>query len=276
LCSLTIYTFKGINLNTTPYNAMIMYLVGVYISIFCNIVYLFQKWEKYFNIKRQINDAIINGIHIEDLNIDYEIEESPILFRIRLFGLVFSFFSSIFVTSKVFPNNCGIYENHISCVPLVLFSWLFVLIYIILSFILIVYVIRCFFCLCTRNNISITQEEIDRLYESLYRYSNGRTDNLGVGNFRNIVYKYKNYTPNNDIICPICFETDTEIRNQETNNKNNNENKYEWIELYDCEHKYHKMCIKDWIKIETQNNKVAKCPVCRNDIKYIFKQQDIV
>ena len=48
--------------------------------------------------------------------------------------------------------------------------------------------------------------------------------------------------------CPICFDS-----------INNDEEKY----LTPCNHKFHKKCIEDWIKI---NN---TCPICRADIPHV-------
>jgi|APSaa5957512493_1039668.scaffolds.fasta_scaffold10241_1 hypothetical protein len=283
VCSLTLYTFKGIDLNKSPYSAMTMYLVGVYLNTICNIFYLYHKWKKYFIIKRQIYNAVRNRVYIENIEIDYTITESPISFKIRGFGLTMSFISSTLVVNKVFPDRCGDYKDHISCIPLIIYSWLFSLIYILLGFIIIALILRLICTLCnSSNHLSITDQEIERIRDVLHNYAIGQM-NPNVASIRNIEYKLSKVTVSDDEICPICLESNTESKTQrnesnESNqsNENNQTATNNWVKLRDCKHLFHKKCIKDWIKAETQNNKITKCPVCRIDIRYRFIRQEIV
>ena len=61
-----------------------------------------------------------------------------------------------------------------------------------------------------------------------------------------------------DELCSICLE-----------GLNNNDT----IFKTDCNHFYHKQCIKPWIENQIEENSKIKCPMCRNIIDFEYKDK---
>ena len=124
------------------------------------------------------------------------------------------------------------------------------------------------------NNI-----DSENQYNDIYSYEQNNTDNTNINNedpaflfigvstlfcfyfcsilFDIIIKKYKGYKIERDLLLPINIEDINENKCSICLEEYTRE--YDIIEL-NCEHQYHKKCIKEWFKIN------KNCPQCRKNI----------